>query len=290
MTGDRPAEWFFESDFGVDIRCGIKGTLLHEGRTQFQEMRIYEHELLGKVLVLDDIIQTTTADEFFYHEMFVRVPLIGHPRFCEEGRELDILIIGGGDGGILREVLRYPQVRRVTMVEIDGEVIDFCKRYLGFHGDYNDPRVELIIGDGASYVARAAAETFDHCIIDSTDPGGPSMVLYRPEFHERVRSLLKIDGSMVRHMGVPFHHHAVYCPILAEIQDIFERLQVYRNSIPAYVGGDMAFACATKDGHEINEPRAEDPGRFYNAEIHRASFAMSEWWKRHYLPTPGRGS
>ncbi len=286
MSSGEQAEWFFESDFGVDIRCGIKARLLHEGRTKFQEMRIYEHELLGKVLVLDDIIQTTSSDEFFYHEMFVRVPLLGHPRWGEAERELDVLIIGGGDGGILREVLRYPKVRRVTMVEIDGEVVEFCQRYLGFNGDYDDPRVELIIGDGAAYVSGAAPASFDHCIIDSTDPGGPSMVLYTKEFHEHVRTLLKPDGSMVRHMGVAFHHHAIYRPILTEIQDLFPRLQVYRNSIPAYVGGDMAFACATKDGHAIHEPQAEDPGRFYNAEIHRASFAMSEWWKQHYLPEP----
>jgi spermidine synthase len=284
MTNDNGYEWWSESDFGIGVRTGIKARLLHEGSTKFQEMRIFEHPLMGKVLVLDDIIQTTTTDEFFYHEMFVRVPIVGHPRFNESDRKLDVLIIGGGDGGILREVLRYRQVQRVTMVEIDGEVIDFCNEHLGFQGDYDDPRVELIIGDGAAYVAKAATETFDHCIVDSTDPGGPSMVLYTPEFHEQVRGLLKPDGSMVRHMGIGFHHHATYRPILTEIRDIFPSLQVYRNNVPAYVGGDMAFACATKDGHRVDEPQSEDPGRYYNAEIHRASFAMSEWWKLHYLP------
>ena len=148
--------------------------ILYEGRTSFQEVRLIENEHFGRVLLLDGVVQTTERDEFFYHEMML------HPALCALGNAQDVLIIGGGDGGCLREALKHPSVKRAVMVEIDGGVVELSKKYLPAlsAGAFDDPRTELIIGDGAKYMAEAQPDQFDAIIVDSTDPFGPGEVLF----------------------------------------------------------------------------------------------------------------
>lgn len=287
---DAPFDWWYESDFGTKIRQGIFGKLIVEQDTGFQNLKIFAHETLGKVLVLDDIIQTTTSDEFIYHEMYVRVPLLGHPCAATPDREISVLIIGGGDGGILREVLQHELVSRVVMVEIDAVVIEMTKEHLCFNGDYEDPRVKLIIGDGAAYAkaANTAKDPFDFVILDVTDPGGPSQVLYDETFHRAVLNILKDDGAMVRHLGIPSYQLAQYRPVLRLITEVFEGTEVYRATIPSYVGGDMALVVASKDGSSFKKPQISHAGRYYNEEIHEACFALPSWWREDFLPGVAR--
>ncbi|MCG8491401.1 MAG: polyamine aminopropyltransferase, partial [Sneathiellales bacterium] len=136
--------WWHEETEGVAFTHALDMTKIHEEQSPYQKIEIFEHDTFGRVLTLDGLVQASQADEFMYHEMAVHVPLLGRER-----EEAKVLIVGGGDGGILREVLVHDFVSRVVMVEIDERVVETSKEYLGIHGDYDDPRTELIIGDAA---------------------------------------------------------------------------------------------------------------------------------------------
>jgi spermidine synthase len=270
------ASWFSEWDFDRGQRLQVLVTPLYSEKTPYQEMQVLEHVHLGRVLVLNGIIQTTVADEFVYHEMMAHVPILGRPR-----REaLSVLIIGGGDGGVLREVLRHAFVQRVVMVEIDGAVIEACKKYLGFHGDYQDPRVELRIGDGAAYVRDSGARgrPFDVAIVDSTDPVGPGERLFTESFVADLAGCLAPDGVMVRQAGIPFLQVDEMPEAHRLCARAFGAAEVFRAGIPTYQGGEMAFVAARRSGGSLREPGGTLRGRFYNPEVHRAAFALPEFW------------
>jgi spermidine synthase len=253
--------------------------LVYAEKTPFQDLAIYEHDFLGRVLVLDGIVQTTQRDEHIYHEMLVHVPLLGG-RFSEKPNQvISVLIIGGGDGGILREVLKHPNVQRATMVEIDAAVIEACSRHLGIQGDYTDPRVQLIIGDGAEYIQSEAcrSQPYDLVIVDSPDPVGAGEVLYTPEFYHRIVQCMRPQGVFVRHLGVPFYQEEVFTSGVQRMREVFGQVEIYRAAIPTYIGGDMAFAVATLDGRSCREPRQAFTGKYYNREIHTAAFALPSW-------------
>ena len=171
-------EWVSETlHDGYQQRFEVSKVLFSE-KTEFQDMVIFENPKFGRVLVLDGVIQTTEKDEFIYHEMMVHTPLLAN------GAAKRVLIIGGGDGGCLREALRHPGVEKVTMVEIDPTVVDLSREYLPMHSDgaFDDPRTDLVIADGLKYVAESA-EKFDVIIVDSTDPIGPGEVLFTDAFY-----------------------------------------------------------------------------------------------------------
>ena len=173
--------------------------LLFEVKTEHQHLEIYQTPALGRVMLLDGVVQTTEKDEYIYHEMMVHVPLFAHPN------PKRVLIIGGGDGGILREVLRHPNIEHVTQVEIDQSVIDMCKKYFPNHsnGAFDDPRAHIVIDDGKEFVANCI-ETFDVIISDSTDPIGPGEVLFTSDFYADEKKCLNPGGIMVAQNGVPF--------------------------------------------------------------------------------------
>ncbi len=271
------SDWFSEWDFDRGQRLQIRARHLHSEKTPYQELHVLEHEHLGRVLVLNGIIQTTSADEFVYHEMMAHVPILGRSRTGD----LSVLIIGGGDGGMLREVLRHRSVTRAVMVELDGAVVEACKKYLGFHGDYQDPRVELRIGDGAAYVRSQAARArpFDVAIVDSTDPVGPGERLFTEAFVGDLAGCLLPDGVMVRQAGIPFLQIDEMPEALQLCERAFGTAEVFRAAIPTYQGGEMAFVAALKGGGTLREPHAEFRGRYYSPEMHRASFALPEFWR-----------
>ncbi len=255
--------------------------LLYAEDTPYQSLAVYEHDVLGRVLVLDNIVQTTQADEFIYHEMFTHVPLLGAQFARQASHDIEVLIIGGGDGGILREVLRHHRVRKAVMVEIDEAVIRVSKEYLGIHGDYTDPRVELIIGDGMDYVREAEQlnTRFDLVLVDSTDPVGPGEVLFSVEFYQMLKACLKPKGVMVRHLGLPHIQQSIFATGVNRLHAVFGNVQVYRASIPTYIGGELAFAASTLDGHSIHQPHQKLKGKYYNPGIHTASFALPTFWQ-----------
>src|SRR6516162_3101012 len=168
--------------------------------SDFQDIAIFESVSHGRVMVLDGVIQITEADEFVYQEMLAHVPLIAH------GAARSVLIIGAGDGGVLRRVLQHRGVQREVMVEIDGEVIRLAKQFLPkIGGDaWNDPRAQVIVGDGIDYVKRASDASFDAIIVDSTDPIGVGEVLFTDEFYANCARILTARGVVVNQCGVPF--------------------------------------------------------------------------------------
>ncbi|GIX48332.1 MAG: polyamine aminopropyltransferase [Candidatus Tectimicrobiota bacterium] len=269
--------WWYEHDFFVGIRQGLQVRLLYTERSPYQKIEVYEHALLGRILVLDDILQTTQADEFVYHEMLAQVPLLG-----QREAPVSVLIIGGGDGGVLREVLRHAWVQRVVMVEIDERVVRVAAEYLGINGNYDDPRVELRFEDGSAYVRSAAAraQPFDAVIIDATDPIlGPGEALFSRQFFADVRACLAPAGVMVRHLGNPAYQREIFRTGVRWVHEVFGSVQVYRAAIPTYLGGDMAFVLSTNDGHSCQEPRLALRGRYYNHAVHRAAFVLPTWWQ-----------
>lgn len=275
--------WYAESlypEWGQVIR--IDKEIEHE-RTELQNLTIFENERFGRVLALDGVIQTTTADEFIYHEMIAHVPLIAH------GNAKQILIIGGGDGGTLREVVRHKNVQRIVMVEIDPSVIDLSKQYLPTlsNGAFDDPRLELLIADGIEYV-KNTKDCFDVIICDSTDPIGPAEGLFTREFYENCKKILNEKGIFVNQNGVPFMQPDEMKDTYVNRRDFFKDTSFYVAPVTTYVGGFMAFGYATDalnyrelSLEELNHRLQQVDGEFkyYNPEIHRAAFALPNFIK-----------
>lgn len=255
--------------------------LLFEVKTEHQHLEIYQTPFLGRVMLLDGVVQTTEKDEFIYHEMMVHVPLFAHPN------PKRVLIIGGGDGGILREVLRHKNVEHVTQVEIDGSVIDMCKAYFPNHsqGAFNDPRANIVIADGKAFVAECQ-DTFDVIISDSTDPIGPGEVLFTSDFYQDEKTCLNPGGIMVAQNGVPFMQGDEVSNTHQRLQKLYQDAYFYVAPVPTYTGGFMTLAWATDDASLRQQDSAaiskryEQAGfatRYYNPDIHVASFALPNY-------------
>ncbi len=289
-ASNKTFQWWDESDVDTSVRQGLKLQELFLTQSKYQKIGIYEHEELGRVLTLDDIVQTTQADEFVYHEMLAHVPLLGLPhktaRHSEEQSDeesshekFSVLIIGGGDGGTLREVLRHDFVERVVMVEIDETVVNVSKEYLQINGDYNDPRVELIIGDGAAYVEAAKENSFDVVLVDSGDPVGPGEILFNEAFCQNVSNSLKPNGIMCRHLCIPAYQKEIFKKGMANMNAVYPKTEIFHAAVPTYIGGDMAFVIGHKQQDQTCvQAQAQISGRYYNECLHSASFALPTWW------------
>lgn len=280
--------WWHEETEGVAFTHALDMILLYSEQSPFQKIEVFEHEIFGRILTLDDLVQASHADEFMYHEMAVHVPLLGRKREAAE-----VLIVGGGDGGILREVLRHDFVSRVVMVEIDERVVEISKEYLGIHGDYNDPRVELIIGDAADYMrsARARGDTFDLIILDLSEPVGPSASVFTRGFCENFSACIKPDGVVLDSDSIFVGKDRAY--FLQELcgtkdQNLVSIMQTdrllphiagYRSIVQLYPAAEFGFFLYSNDGHDYSNPVTALTGRHYNAELHKASFALPTWWK-----------
>ncbi|MDX6752108.1 polyamine aminopropyltransferase [Geminicoccaceae bacterium 1502E] len=254
--------------------------LLYRDRTEHQDLILFENDAWGTVLALDGVVQTTTGDEFVYHEMLVHVPVLAH------GAAEEVLIIGGGDGGSLREVLKHPGVKRATQVEIDAGVIEFSKKHLPTlsAGAFDAPRARIVITDGARYV-QESEDRYDVIIVDSTDPQGPGAVLFTEEFYRGCRRLLRPGGILATQSGNP----SVNSDELVMVQERqraagFADVSYYFAAVPTYVGGSMALGWACDDpakrevAVETLRRRGVPEGlRYYTPEVHRAAFAHPAW-------------
>ncbi len=268
------AEW---SDQGYTQRLKIS-EIVCEIKSDHQRLIVFETPCFGRVLALDGVVQTTEKDEFAYHEMLTHVPLFAH------GAVTDVLIIGGGDGGVLREVLRHSSVTSATMVEIDQGVVECCREFLPglSNGAFEDPRTNLIIGDGCTFVVESANQ-FDVIIIDSTDPIGPGEVLFTEAFYRDCRARLNDGGILVTQNGVPFTQPEEFKASNERLGRVFEDVGFYLTVVPTYIGGFMALGWATDDlSHRNIEPEllsdrvaaAGFTGRYYSPEIHNAAFCL----------------
>ena len=258
--------------------------LIHETRTEHQHLVIFENRVFGRVMMLDGVTQLTTADEFIYHEMMAHVPLMALPR------PRDVLIIGGGDGGVLREVLRHGSVRRAVLCEIDAQVIELAQRYFPeiSDGAFADPRVEIVIMDGTRHVAETKA-AYDAILVDSTDPVGPGAVLFTSAFYAACRKALKPGGVLVTQNGVPFLQAEELAASLGHFRALFADARAYLATTPTYVGGPMAYGWASDnpdlrqvcvaDLHARMERLKGFSPRYYTPEVHKAAFALPAYVK-----------
>jgi spermidine synthase len=233
------------------------------------------------MMTLDGVVQTTEKDEFIYHEMLTHVPVLAH------GSAAHVLIIGGGDGGILRELIRHRTIEKITQVEIDAKVIEMSRQYLPNHsqGAFEDPRWQLVIGDGCTYT-RDCDQSFDVIIVDSTDPTGPGAALFSAEFYAACRRKLNAGGVLVTQNGIPFEQTAELVSSAQHFRRLFRDWHFYSAAVPTYVGGIMAFGWATDDETLRQLPlatlqqryaAAELDTRYYNPQIHQAAFALPQY-------------
>jgi spermidine synthase len=271
------AETLYDSygqEFSVD-------KVYFENKTDHQHLVIFENAMFGRVMALDGIIQTTEADEFIYHEMLTHVPLFGH------GDVKDVLIVGGGDGGMLREVCKHQTVEQITQVEIDDKVVEMCKEFLPNHsaGAYDDPRVDIVIDDGARFV-NTTERRFDVIISDSTDPIGPGGALFTTDFYADCKKCLKPGGILVTQNGVAYMQMDEVVTTNKRLQAHFNENTFYSAAVPTYIGGIMTFAWATDNADvrnvslDVLQQRfkaANISTKYYNPAIHKASFALPQY-------------
>lgn len=273
-------EWFEEKLYPQWRQILTIDKPIYEEETPYQKLAIFENSLLGRVLVLDDVVQTTSRFEAPYHEMMAHVPLLAH------GNVKRVLIIGGGDGGVLREVLRHPKVANITLVEIDSAVIELAKRYFPEHaqGVFDDPRVQVVIQDGSRFV-KESQETFDLILCDSTDPEGPGAVLFTEEFYSHCKRLLCPGGIFVNQNGVPSLQPEEMKMTLERRAPHFKDVGFFLTVVPHYMGGFLAFGWATDEPSYRNISTEELQRRmgglsgsmhYYNPNMHKAAFALPE--------------
>lgn len=255
--------------------------MLHEVRTEHQHLVIFENARMGRVMALDGVIQTTEADEFIYHEMLTHVPILAH------GAAKRVLIIGGGDGGMLREVSKHASVEHITMVEIDGTVVDMCKEFLPNHsqGAFDDARLNLVIDDGMRFVATTT-EKFDVIISDSTDPIGPGEVLFSENFYQACHRCLNDGGVLVTQNGTPFMQLDTVRNTAGRMNGLFADWHFYQAAVPTYIGGSMTFAWGSTNPALRHVDAATLARRFaasgiqtryYNPAIHQGAFALPQY-------------
>ena len=277
MSEDLMPGWSVEQLHDDHRQCLRADRVLYDSHTDHQRLRVIENPRFGRVLTLDGVVQTTEGDEYIYHEMMAHVPILAH------GAATDVLIIGGGDGGMAREVLRHRSVAHVTMVEIDEGVVTFSKEYLPSlsQGAFDDPRLDLVIADGAAFVAETD-RTYDVIIIDSTDPIGPGEVLFTDTFYGRAQRCLRPGGILVTQNGVPFMQGDELTNTLRAFQALFADASCYLATVPTYAGGPMAFGWGTdgdarSTGADVLRERYAASGlaaRYYTPEVHVAAFAL----------------
>ena len=267
--------------FGERITAGfynsLEGRLVHSEQSSFQKIDVYEHEYFGRVLTLDDLVQTTEQDEFCYHEMLV------HPALCSREEVSRVLIIGGGDGGTLRHALMHAR-DEVVLCEIDEAVVRVSREYLpALAGQaFDDARTKLVIDDGAAFVARCK-DCFDAIIVDSTDPIGAAAVLFGTEFYESCKYALKADGILVAQTGSPYYQADEFRMAVANVLSVFGAAEPYMGAVPTYPGVLWSYTSAT-DGPPLSatspeevRARIEERGistRFYTPELHAGAFAL----------------
>jgi spermidine synthase len=246
---------------------------LFRQESQYQRIEVFENEHFGRMLLLDGLVQTTEKDEFFYHEMLV------HPAFLVHPSSRDLLIIGGGDGGVLKEVLRYP-VESVCFVEIDPLVIEVCQEYFPWLSPaLKDERTELVISDGREFIQKTDRK-FDIIFIDSSDPVGPSALLHEKDFFSGIKKCLNEDGIVVGQAGSPLYSMDSIKKKNDFLRTLFRIVSFYTSPVPTYPGGIWSFFYIS-DRVQPLEIKGSPPAglHYFNPDIHRAAFSLPEFFK-----------
>lgn len=268
--------WFTEKqtkDFGITMR--LKKTYVSE-QTDFQQLDMVETEEFGNMLLLDGMVMTTEKDEFVYHEMVAHVPLFTHPD------PKKVLVVGGGDGGVIREILKHPKVEKATLVDIDGKVIEYSKEYLpSIAGKLDDPRVDVQVDDGFMHIAKSENE-YDVIMVDSTEPVGPAVNLFTKGFYEGISKALKGDGIFVAQTDNPWFHQDLIRNAFRDVKETFPITRLYIANIPTYPSGMWTFTLGSKkhDPLEVTEERFHSiETKYYTPELHHAAFVLPKFVK-----------
>jgi spermidine synthase len=281
MSGHRGDEKFIEENHreGVALRFGLVRRLFSQ-MSPFQKVEIVETTHHGRMLLNDGAVMVSERDEAIYHEMMAHVPLFVHP----DPRR--VLIIGGGDGGTAREVLRHPSVEKCVMVEIDGAVVEGCRKFIPQTAKaLDDARLRLEIGDGVAFV-KDSAEKFDVVLVDSTDPVGPAQPLFGGEFYENVRRRLNADGIVVAQGETPFYESDAQAALMKILGEKFPVVMPYNFTNMTYPGGLWSFIFASQGLHPVRNFVPERAAGlkleyfYYNAAIHRAAFSLPSFQNR----------
>ncbi len=270
-------ELWFTEDHTKDVKFSIRvDKQLYTGESKFQKIEVLSTPEFGRVLVLDGFIMLTEKDEYIYHEMMVHVPMAVNPDIK------NVLVIGAGDGGTIRELVRYKSIEKIDMVEIDEQVVRVCKSYLPFTaGKLGDDRVNIKYEDGLKFV-RTKSDEYDLIIVDSTDPFGPGEGLFTKEFYGNCYKALKDNGILVNQ-----HESVYYDSYQDEVKKTHARIKahfpvctVYQAHIPTYPSGHWLFGFASKGIHpteRLDDERWNSLGiitRYYNTDLHRGSFML----------------
>jgi spermidine synthase len=268
--------WFYDSgafSYGSKLAIKVKNVLCHY-RSAFQEIAVFETEKLGRMLVLDSVTMLTEFDEFAYHEMIAHVPMTVHPHPSR------VLVIGGGDGGTVREVLKHPEVTQVHLCEIDPEVIAACRKYLpAIASGLDDPKVEVFTEDGALFVKKHPG-TYDVIIVDSTDPFGPGQVLFqRPFYADMKHALAKEGGIVVTQCESLYFHKEVIREVGGFAKKLYDKTGYYYTNVPTYPSGMIGFYfCSTAfdpvKGLDAKRAARLPDLKYYSPEVHQAAFVL----------------
>jgi spermidine synthase len=268
-----PEVWFTEkhTNFtGITFKVNI---VLYTGKSKFQRVDVLDTQEYGRVLLLDGLIMFTERDEFVYHEMIAHVPLFSHPH------PEHVLLIGGGDGGAVREIVKHKYLRKIDQIELDKEVIRIAKEFFPtLSSGYKDSRVNIHIDDGSKFV-KQTNNKYDVVIVDSTDPIGPAECLFEEDFYRNVFNILNDDGFACTQSESPFFDMNWTFAAVKNLKKVFPIVKSYLCFIPTYPGGMWSFTIASKryDPEDIKDERFKQIKldlKYYNKEIHKACFAL----------------
>jgi spermidine synthase len=267
--------WFNEIYPAVEAQLGFQVTgVLYSGQSEFQKVDVIQTNKFGKVLLLDGLVMLTEKDEFVYHEMIAHVPLNVHPNAQR------VLVIGAGDGGTLREVLKHSEVKSLDLVEIDKLVADVSHQFFpNIACGYNDPRVTCYWEDGVAFVKNCKKE-YDLIIIDSTDPFGPGEGLFTTDFYTNCYNLLSNNGILVNQSESPQFTPDYVTGIYQKLSKIFPSFTFYQAFIPTYPSGHWLFSFASKNLDPVKDQKANRwtekniKTKYYNNEVHKGAFAL----------------
>lgn len=260
--------WYSEKQTPyLGLSCLIQETLCHF-KTPYQDLAVIDTLQFGKMLVLDGMVMTTEKDEFVYHEMLAHVAMQAHPH------PQHVLVVGGGDGGVIREVIKYDTVETATLVEIDEAVVEAAKKYLPTIAcGFSDPRVNVQIADGIAHLKQAVGQ-YDVILIDSTEPVGPAVGLFSAEFYQDVYRALKKDGLMVAQTESPFFNRDLIADVNQRLQKVFPLTKLYLASVPTYPSGLWSFTAASKCYDPLSCQKKTVETKYYNFAVHQSAFAL----------------
>ncbi|MBP1933978.1 polyamine aminopropyltransferase [Ammoniphilus resinae] len=268
--------WFTENqtdNFGITMK--IKKTL-HTEQTPFQKLEMVETEEFGNMLLLDGMVMTSKVDEFVYHEM------VAHPILNTHPNPKHVLVVGGGDGGVIREILKHKEVEKAVLVEIDGKVIEYSKKFLPeIAGELENPRVEVKVDDGFMHIIKSK-NLYDVIMVDSTEPVGPAAPLFERGFYQGIFEALKEDGIFVAQTDNPWFKADLIQKVSRDVKEIFPITRTYIANIPTYPSGMWTFTLGSKkyDPLEVKESEIADlPTKYYSPELHHACFKLPKFVK-----------